>query len=187
MEKALNPSQPRQLFDNNALFDAEGHLTDGGLQALQDGRLDELGSLEAAEHLTFCDLCLARYTELVEAVSAQIMTPMRDLIPEVQALMWLRRFRIMTNRYVSVAAAVILAFSLWRFGFFGQTPGMVPKEIPGNDRPSLSQMVSGVFDAASEGITGLLDSVQATAQSGIDQLANPNLLNNGGHGAADGE
>lgn len=64
---------------------------------------------------------------------------------------------------------------------------MVPKEIPGNDRPSLSQMVSGVFDAASEGITGLLDSVQATAQSGIDQLANPNLLNNGGHGAADGE
>lgn len=187
MEKALNPSQPRQLFDNNALFDAEGHLTDSGLQALQDGCLDELGSLEAAEHLTFCDLCLARYTDLVEAVSTQIVTPMRDLIPEVQALMRLRRFRIMTNRYVSVAAAVILAFSLWRFGFFGQTLGMVPREVSGNQRPSLSRMVGGIFDAASDGINSLLDSVQATAQSGIDQLANPNLLNNGGQSAADGE
>ena len=187
MEKALNPSQPRQLFDNNALFDAEGHLTDGGLQALQDGCLDELGSLEAAEHLTFCDLCLARYTDLVEAVSAQIVTPMRDLIPEVHALMRLRRFRIMTNRYVSVAAAVVLAFSLWRFGLFGQDPGLVPPANPADGRPGFSQMVSGIFDAASDGINGLLDSVQATAQSGIDQLANPNLLNNGGQGAADGE
>ena len=39
-------------FDNEALFDAEGHLTDEGLHALQEGRLDELGSLETAEHLT---------------------------------------------------------------------------------------------------------------------------------------
>lgn len=41
-------------FDNEKLFDAEGHLTDEGLYALKDGTLDDLGALEAAEHLTFC-------------------------------------------------------------------------------------------------------------------------------------
>ena len=38
-------------FDNEKLFDAEGHLTDEGLYALKDGTLDDLGALEAAEHL----------------------------------------------------------------------------------------------------------------------------------------
>ena len=43
------------FFDNEKLFDAEGHLTDEGLYALKDGTLDDLGALEAAEHLSFCD------------------------------------------------------------------------------------------------------------------------------------
>ena len=33
-------------FDNNKLFDAEGHLTDEGLYAIKDGTLDDLGALE---------------------------------------------------------------------------------------------------------------------------------------------
>lgn len=68
MEQAMFPqNENNTLFDNEALFDAEGHLTDEGLHALQEGRLDELGSLETAEHLTFCDYCLARYTALIES------------------------------------------------------------------------------------------------------------------------
>ena len=92
-------------FDNEKLFDREGHLTDDGLYALKDGTLDDLGALEAAEHLSFCDLCLLRYTDLIDAAPACLQEPMRDLIPQVQNLMRLRRFRIMTNRYVSAAAA----------------------------------------------------------------------------------
>lgn len=42
--------------------------------------------------------------------------------------MRLRSFRIMTNRYVSTAAAVMLAFALWRFGFFGGV-GTVQKPV----------------------------------------------------------
>ena len=116
MEQAMFPQNENNTpFDNEALFDAEGHLTDEGLHALQEGRLDELGSLEAAEHMTFCDYCLARYTALIESAPEKLKQPMRDLIPQVQALMRLRSFRIMTNRYVSTAAAVMLAFALWRF------------------------------------------------------------------------
>ena len=47
------------------LFNKEGHLTDEGLRAVVDGTLDEMGRLEASEHLSFCDSCLVRYTELL--------------------------------------------------------------------------------------------------------------------------
>ena len=56
MQNALVP------FDNQNLFDDRGHLTGAGLNAMENGSLDELGSLEAAEHLSFCDACLNRYT-----------------------------------------------------------------------------------------------------------------------------
>ena len=58
-------------FDNNNLFDTAGCLTKSGLEALRDDRLDDLGRLEAAEHLTFCDRCLARYTARIEGQPAQ--------------------------------------------------------------------------------------------------------------------
>ena len=47
------------------LFDKNGCLTDEGLQALQAGGLDELGRLETAEHLSYCDKCMDRYTCLL--------------------------------------------------------------------------------------------------------------------------
>ena len=91
MEQAMFPQNENNTpFDNEALFDAEGHLTDEGLHALQEGRLDELGSLETAEHLTFCDYCLARYTALIESAPEKLKQPMRDLIPQVQAAMFPR-------------------------------------------------------------------------------------------------
>ena len=47
------------------LFHENGCLTDEGLQALVNGELDELGRLEAAEHLSYCNRCLDRYTALL--------------------------------------------------------------------------------------------------------------------------
>ena len=37
------------------LFDQNGCLTEEGLHAVIGGQLDELGRLEAAEHLSYCD------------------------------------------------------------------------------------------------------------------------------------
>ena len=39
------------------LFDQNGCLTEEGLHAVIGGQLDELGRLEAAEHLSYCDKC----------------------------------------------------------------------------------------------------------------------------------
>ena len=123
-------------FDNEKLFDAEGHLTDEGLYALKDGTLDDLGALEAAEHLTFCDYCLLRYTKMIDNAPECLQQPMRDLIPQVQNLMRLRSFRIMTNRYVSTAAAVALAFLLWNVTTFGITGSTgVPDPHPPSRSP----------------------------------------------------
>ena len=153
-----------------------------------EGRLDELGSLEAAEHLTFCDYCLARYTALIESAPEKLKQPMRDLIPQVQALMRLRSFRIMTNRYVSTAAAVMLAFALWRFGFFGGV-GTVQKpvqQLPDvTPRVTVSQALGGMFDSMSSGLSNMFDGMQLTINSGLAQLADPvvphsNPTNNGG-------
>ena len=172
-------------FDNNNLFDTAGCLTPSGLDALRDDRLDELGRLEAAEHLTFCDRCLARYTALLESI--QLSAPMRDLIPQVQALMRLRTFRIMTNRYVSVAAAIALALALWRFGLFGAAPAAAPQEkTEPRQNTSISQMLGKALNGASEGLQGVLDSIQDTALSGWAQLSDNNRQNHG-QAAATGE
>ncbi len=123
-------------FDNNKLFDAEGHLTDEGLYAIKDGTLDDLGALEAAEHLSFCDYCLLRYTAMIDAAPDCMKQPMRDLIPQVQSLMRLRSFRIMTNRYVSAAAAVVLGFVMWgAVSTFG-VPDARPPCCPAARRPA---------------------------------------------------
>lgn len=183
-----------ERFDNNFLFDHAGHLTDSGLHALQDGLLDDLGGLEAAEHLTFCDFCLARYTALIEAAPERLQQPMRDLIPQVQNLMRLRSFRVMTNRYVSTAAAVVLAFALWRFGFFGGVPAPDREQTAGQPtgpRTTISQSISGALDRFTNGIGDALYGLKTTVSSGLDQLSDPgkilnNTLNNGGE-TADGE
>lgn len=49
------------------LFREDGCLSDEGLHALTAGQLDELGRLEAAEHLAYCDKCTDRYTALLTA------------------------------------------------------------------------------------------------------------------------
>jgi len=157
------------FFDNDLLFDSEGHLTDAGLNALKDGTLDDLGSLEAAEHLSFCDYCLLRYTALIESAPACLQTPMRDLIPQVQALMRMRSFRLMTNRYVSAAAAVVLTFALWQFGLF-TPPQTVRVVTPEEPQASVSEILQDAMGQIHSSIYGTFDRFIATAQDGFAQI-----------------
>ena len=173
-------------FDNEKLFDAEGHLTDEGLYALKDGTLDDLGALEAAEHLTFCDYCLLRYTKMIDSAPECLQQPMRDLIPQVQNLMRLRSFRIMTNRYVSTAAAVALAFLLWNvtaFGITGSTGVPVARPTPTEPQPSFRQRVNSVVGGFYESLNNTFKNFTLTAESGLEQLKTEPI----GGGTAKGE
>ena len=82
-------------FDNEKLFDAEGHLTDEGLYALKDGTLDDLGALEAAEHLSYCDKCMDRYTALLTADALE--TPPRSVQGAVMGTIWARLMQNITR------------------------------------------------------------------------------------------
>ena len=158
-------------FDNEKLFDAEGHLTDDGLYALKDGTLDDLGALEAAEHLSFCDYCLLRYTELIDDAPACLQEPMRDLIPQVQNLMRLRRFRIMTNRYVSAAAAVVLAFVLWGFASMGASQRMAARSVqPQEPRVTFGQWWDTTVNGFYDSLNDTFSNFTLAAENGLAQL-----------------
>ena len=153
-------------FDNEKLFDAEGHLTDEGLYALKDGTLDDLGALEAAEHLTFCDYCLLRYTKMIDNAPECLQQPMRDLIPQVQNLMRLRSFRIMTN-----------------FGIPGSTGVPVARPTPTEPQPSFRQRVNSVVGGFYESLNNTFKNFTLTAESGLEQLKTEPI----GGGTAKGE
>lgn len=165
-------TEPMQVFDNAGLFGADGHLTEPGLAALCAGTLDELGGLEAAEHLTFCDACLARYSELLG--STPLAEPVRDPVPPVQSALRRRGIRVFTNRYVTVAAAVLLAFTLWNVGAFTPVRRSEPNpaQQPGI---GISQVFSGAFQQAQSALDGWIGSLQAGISSGLSQLSDKNI------------
>ena len=91
------------------LFDKNGCLTDEGLQALQAGGLDELGRLETAEHLSYCDKCMDRYTALLTADALE--TPPHSAHKAVMAAVWVRLMQSTCGRAaVAGVAAVVLLF-----------------------------------------------------------------------------
>ena len=80
------------------LFQKNGCLTEEGLDALIAGQLDELGRLEAAEHLAYCNCCLDRYTARLEA------QPLETAPPKVQRT-------VMSSIY----ASCITPMDAWRW------------------------------------------------------------------------
>ena len=96
------------------LFDKNGCLTDEGLQALQAGGLDELGRLETAEHLSYCDKCMDRYTALLTADALE--TPPHSAHKAVMAAVWVRLMQNTWGRAAVAGVAAVLAFTMWRSG-----------------------------------------------------------------------
>ena len=96
------------------LFDKNGCLTDEGLQALRAGQLDELGRLEAAEHLAYCDRCTDRYTALLTADVLQ--EPPRSAHKAVMGAIWVRLMQNTWGRAAVAGVAAVLAFTMWRSG-----------------------------------------------------------------------
>lgn len=97
-------------------FRADGHLTDEALTALVlDEEIDPLGRLEMAEHLSFCDLCLQRYTDRLAGV--ELLAPPQSCERSLWNRIRVRMLCLVTSRYATAAAAVALALTvLWSSG-----------------------------------------------------------------------
>ena len=96
------------------LFREDGCLSDEGLHALTAGQLDELGRLEAAEHLAYCDKCTDRYTALLTAVA--LTDPPRDVSRTVMSTIWVRLMQSTCGRAAVAGVAAVLALTIWRTG-----------------------------------------------------------------------
>lgn len=116
-------------------FRDDGHLTDETLAALVRGdELDELGRLEVSEHLAFCDLCLQRYTDLLDG--APLLVPEHSCQDSLWVRVRARTLRLVTSRYATAAAAVALALTMvWGSGRIS----FVRKPVLPENRPSVSQ------------------------------------------------
>ncbi len=99
------------LFDNET-----GHFTEEGLDSLIAGNLDELQSLEAAEHLSFCDSCCGRYAALL--TDDVLLQPEHPVTEPVMQRIQKRRNTIFFNRGLKVGLAACLALGLWLTGVF---------------------------------------------------------------------
>jgi hypothetical protein len=100
------------------LFREDGCLSDEGLHALTAGQLDELGRLEAAEHLAYCDKCTDRYTALLTADA--LADPPRDVRRTVMSTIWVRLMQNTWGRTAVAAVAAVLALTMWRSGTLWQ-------------------------------------------------------------------
>ena len=118
------------------LFLENGHLSNEGLKALIQGTLNETSRLEAAEHLSFCDECLVRYTDLfVEDVQVE---PEQSVTLPVMRRLRQRTVKVLVSRYTAAAAAVMIAGTLWYSGvltgaaeaFATRTPQAEPQQRP---------------------------------------------------------
>lgn len=94
-------------------FRSDGHLTDKALEALsQNQPMEELLRLDIAEHLSYCDDCLLRYTGLLtdDALCMPPVSCERALWQRIRK----RTIRLVTNRYATAAAAVaLMVTTLW--------------------------------------------------------------------------
>ena len=164
------------------LFREDGCLTDEGLQALVKGRLDELGRLEAAEHLSYCTKCLDRYTALL--TGDKLVAPPRDLSRPLGRAVWVH---LMPRVYGRVGVAGVgggLAMSSWRSGcltlILDRNASALETYVPEQIAPPASATVpqsdyetpprpgqkAGVVQKAQQAVSGFLNGF--AAQGGAD-------------------
>ncbi len=98
------------------LFNEKGCLTNSGLMALVQNRLDEMGRLEAAEHLSYCDQCLDRYTNLL--TPEVIERPEHAVSGPVLRSVWAQAMQSTFGRSAVAVVAAALALTFWSSGTF---------------------------------------------------------------------
>ena len=142
------------------IFHKDGHLTDDALRALICGEeLSPLERLEISEHLAFCDVCLQRYTN---ALSDTVL-----LVPEhsCQEGLWrrirARTIRLLTSRYATAAAAVLLALTvLW--GSKPSLPVSIPDDTPAHimeTTDTLPQQLNSALETFSGTLRGFFETI----------------------------
>lgn len=93
------------------LFYDNGHISNEGFAALAAGTLDDMQSLETAEHLSFCDSCLMEFSEFVE--KGHMLRPEKPLKGKIMKRVKRQGLAVVFRKYATVAAAACMAIVMW--------------------------------------------------------------------------
>lgn len=151
------------------LFNEKGCLTDDGLHALVEGRLDELGRLEAAEHLSYCDRCIERYTALLSGSAME--TPQSSVLAPVMKSLWVSIMQNTAGRAAVAGVAAVLALTMWGSGGLSRVvsrDNRLPVQQPAAPKENV---MAQVWDAYDDFINGIFHS--GAAQPGTDGRDEP--------------
>lgn len=147
--------------EENLLFDdGTGCLTGFALQSLVDGSLGDLERLEVTEHLSYCDLCVERYTAMLTE-DALLEAP-ELLKPGILKELRRRMARVFVNRYFHMGVAACLTLVLWSTGVFASfgelalNPPRLERPAP-EDRVSISQRMEDFTDGIGNGLYDFMD------------------------------
>ena len=134
------------------MFDQNGHLLDEAIDALvRSEELDALTRLEIAEHLSYCDPCLQRYTKALE--ESLLLTPEISCQHTIWWKIRERTVRILTSRYATAAAAMALALTL----VWADIP--LPEQTLA-EGPGLTQRVEKTLDSLMSGVNEFFDGLE---------------------------
>ncbi|MCI8652668.1 MAG: hypothetical protein HFF11_03110 [Angelakisella sp.] len=162
------------VTEQNLLFDDEtGCLTAFALQGLVEGSLGELERLEVTEHLSYCDLCVERYTALLaddtlleapELLKQSVLTKLRQ-----------RMARAFVNRYFHMGVAACLTLVLWSTGVFATFGELAlspprlehPNIAPEKNGITISQRLEDFSDGIGSGLYRLMDRMNTIDLRGV--------------------
>lgn len=150
------PEQTYLLFDDDT-----GCLTDFALNSLVKGSLEELERLEAAEHLSYCDRCVERYTALL--TEEALLEPPELMKQSILSSLRKKAARVFVNRYFHMAVAASLTLVLWGsgvFSTFGQELPIKREESLWENRTpetSVSQRLGEFASNVTGGINDIVD------------------------------
>ena len=150
-------------------FRKDGHLTNTVLEALVRGEaLPALTRLEISEHLAYCDLCLQRYTDAL--AGTQLLIPEHSCQETLWGRIRIRVLHMLTSRYATAAAAVILALSvLWSSKIALPAYAAVPDDNTPSTEIKATETLPERFDSAlqsfSRNLHGLFDQISELRQN----------------------
>ena len=157
------------------VFRSDGHLTDEALAALVRGdELEELTRLEIAEHLAFCDQCLERYT--ARLAGTELLTPAHSCRESLWSRIRARTLRMITSRYATAAAAVVLALTMLWGGTLFPNRAVAPE-----DRGRVLESVQEAVTSWAQWPQNLTDAFSNFADSFDNRGADAPATQGGGH------
>ncbi len=102
---------------NNNYFKSNSHISRHGFESLINLSASEMHRLEMAEHLSFCDECIEKYTSLLtqDVLIESNLRVKQSVMKKIHG----KIYKALINKYTIYISAACIALMLWGSGILG--------------------------------------------------------------------